>query len=89
MILAVAPAVRSIHALPRLRQTMSTIGAAIVAAILVLVIRLAADAFSPAGLLKLLPIVVALTAGITLYRGWASAPVVVAAAAAIGLLDRS
>jgi len=88
LILAVAPAVRSIHASPRLRQTMSTIGAAIVAAILILAIRLAAEAFAPAGRVELLPIAVALTAGITLWRGWASAPVVIVVAAAVGLLAR-
>jgi len=84
MIFAVAPFVRSIHAGSRIGRAMTGVGAAVVAAILLLAARLAADAFLPAGRIDLLSITVAAAGSAALVTGRASTPVVVLAAAAIG-----
>lgn len=85
LIFGLAPFVRSIHAGSRLGRAMTGVGAAVVAAILMLTLRLAADAFLPAGRLDPLAIAVALAAAAALVTGRASTPVVVLAAAAIGV----
>ena len=84
LIFGLAPFVRSIHAGSRLGRAMAGVGAAVVAAILLLTLRLAADAFLPAGRIDPLAIAVALAAAAALVTGRASTPVVVLAAATIG-----
>ena len=86
MIFALAPLVRSIRPTSGLGRAMAAIGAAVVAAIVLLGLNLAVASFLPAGQLSLLPIAVAIVSGVALLRGWASTPVVVAAAAAVGAL---
>jgi hypothetical protein len=85
MVLALAPLVRRIRAGSRLGRAMTAIGAAVVAAIVLLGIRLAAGAFFPQGNPQILPMVVAAACGVALALGRASTPVVVLAAAAIGM----
>ncbi len=84
LIFGCAPFARSIHAGSRLGRAMTGVGTAVVAAILMLTLRLAADAFLPTGSVDPLAIVVALASAAALVRGWASTPVVVLAAAIIG-----
>jgi len=86
MVLALAPLVRKIRAGSRLGRAMAAIGAAVVAAIVLLGLRLAAGAFFPQGSPEIVPILVAAACGIVLATGRASTPVVVLAAAAIGML---
>lgn len=86
MILALAPAVGSFHASPRIRGALAMIGAVIGAAIVVFGARLSLDAFAPAGRIEPRPIVVTIVAAAALWRGSVPAPVVVAAAAAVGVL---
>ncbi|MFM8952371.1 MAG: chromate efflux transporter [Planctomycetaceae bacterium] len=84
LIFGLAPFVRSIHPSSWLGRAMTGVGAAVVAAILMLTLRLARDAFLPAGQPDLLAVVVAVASGAALVSGRASTPVVVLAAAAIG-----
>jgi chromate transporter len=86
MIFALAPLVRSIRPTSGLGRAMTAIGAAVVAAIVLLGLKLAVASFLPEGQPALLPIVVAAVSALLLLRGWASTPVVVAAAAAVGAL---
>ena len=84
LIFGLAPFVRSIHPGSWLGRGMAGVGAAVVAAILMLTVRLAADAFLPQGHVDPLAIVVAVASAAALVSGRASTPVVVLAAAAIG-----
>jgi hypothetical protein len=68
---------------------MTAIGAAVVAAIVLLGLKLAVASFLPEGQLAVLPIAVAAVSAVALLRGWASTPVVVAAAASLGALLRA
>jgi chromate transporter len=86
MIFTLAPLVRSIRPTSGLGRAMVAIGAAVVAAIVLLGLKLAVASFLPDGQLAGLPIVVAALSGLALLRGWASTPVVVASAAALGAL---
>jgi chromate transporter len=86
MIFALAPLVRSIRPTSGLGRAMTAIGAAVVAAIVLLGLKLAVASFLPEGQPAVLPITVAIVSGVALLRGWASTPVVVAAAAAVGAL---
>ncbi|MGB8854541.1 MAG: chromate transporter [Pirellulales bacterium] len=86
LIFGLAPFVRSIHPGSWLGRAMTGVGAAVVAAILMLTLRLARDAFLPAGQPDLLAIAVAVASGVALVSGRASTPVVVLAAAAIGVV---
>ena len=86
MIFTLAPLVRSIRPTSGLGRAMTAIGAAVVAAIVLLGLKLAVASFLPEGQPALLPIVVAAVSALLLLRGWASTPVVVAAAAAVGAL---
>ncbi len=86
MIFALAPLVRSIRPTSGLGRAMTAIGAAVVAAIVLLGLKLAVASFLPEGQPAVLPIVVAIVSGVALLRGWASTPVVVAAAAAVNAL---
>ena len=86
MIFALAPLVRSIRPTSGLGRAMTAIGAAVVAAIVLLGLKLAVASFLPEGQLAVLPVAVAIVSGVALLRGWASTPVVVAAAAAVGIL---
>ena len=85
MIFALAPLVRSIRPTSGMGRAMTAIGTVVVAAIVVLGMKLAVASFLPNGQPALLPIVVAAVSAVALLRGWASTPVVVTAAAAIGL----
>lgn len=86
MIFAMAPLVRSICPTSVLGRAMAAIGAVVVAAIVLLGLKLAVASFLPEGQPALLPVAVAIACGIALLRGWASTPVVVAAAAALGVI---
>ena len=86
MIFALAPLVRSIRPTSSLGRAMTAIGAAVVAAIVLLGLKLAVASFLPEGQPAVLPIAVAIVSAVALLRGWASTPVVVAAAAAVGAL---
>jgi chromate transporter len=86
MIFALAPLVRSIRPTSGLGRAMTAIGAAVVAAIVLLGLKLAVASFLPEGRPALLPIVVAAVSALGLLRGWVSTPIVVAAAAAVGIL---
>jgi chromate transporter len=86
MIFALAPLVRSIRPTSALGRAMTAIGAAVVAAIVLLGLKLAVASFLPEGRPALLPIVVAAVSALGLLRGWVSTPIVVAAAAAVGIL---
>ena len=86
MIFALAPLVRSIRPTSDLGRAMTAIGAAVVAAIVLLGLKLAVASFLPEGQPAVLPITVAIISAVALLRGWASTPVVVAAAAAVGAL---
>ena len=86
MIFALAPLVRSIRPTSGLGRAMTAIGAAVVAAIVLLGLKLAVASFLPEGQPAVLPITVAIISAVALLRGWASTPVVVAAAAAVGAL---
>ena len=84
LIFGLAPFVRSIHPGSWLGRGMTGVGAAVVAAILMLTLKLARDAFLPAGQPDLPAIAVAVASAAALVSGRASTPVVVLAAAAIG-----
>jgi len=84
LIFGLAPFVRSIQAGSRLGRAMAGVGAAVVAAILLLALRLAAAAFLPSASVDPLALVVALAAAAALATGRASTPVVVLTAATIG-----
>jgi chromate transporter len=86
MILGLAPFVRSIHPASWLGRAMTAVGAAVVAAIVLLAVKLAAAALVPEGSIDPVAVVVALGSAAALLAGRASTPVVVAAAAAIGVL---
>ena len=86
MIFALAPLVRSIRPTSGLGRAMTAIGAAVVAAIVLLGLKLAVASFLPEGQPAVLPITVAIISAVALLRCWASTPVVVAAAAAVGAL---
>jgi chromate transporter len=89
MVLALAPFVRSIMVARRPAAALAAVGAVVVAAIAVLSLTLARDAFLPAGRLDPLALAVAGVALVVLARRRASAPLVVAAAAAVGALAAS
>ncbi|MEI6240641.1 MAG: chromate efflux transporter [Planctomycetia bacterium] len=86
MIFGLAPFVQSIHPRSWLGRAMTAVGAAVVAAIVLLAMKLAVAAFLPGGSVDLLAVVVAVGSAAALLAGRASTPVVVAAAAAIGVL---
>jgi chromate transporter len=86
MIFTLAPLVRSIRPTSGLGRAMTAIGAAVVAAIVLLGLKLAVASFLPEGQPAVLPIAVAIISAVALLRGWASTPVVVAVAAAVGAL---
>jgi chromate transporter len=89
MIFALAPLVRSIRPTSGLGRAMAAIGAAVVAAIVLLGLKLAAASFLLGGQLAILPVALAIVSAVALIRGWASTPFVVAAAAAVGALLHS
>jgi len=86
MIFGLAPLVRSIHPASWLGRAMTAVGAAVVAAIVLLAVKLSAAAFAPEGSINLAAVVVAIGSATALLAGRVSTPVVVAAAAAIGVL---
>lgn len=86
MILALAPAVGRVGASPRAGNALAAVGGVIVAAILLLGLRLAAEAFAPAGHPDPIALLVAVLAAAALLGGRATAPFVVALSAAAGTL---
>jgi chromate transporter len=84
LIFGLAPFVRSIHPGSWLGRAMTAVGAAVLAAILLLAVKLAAAAFLPSGVLDPLAVVVSAAAAMPLLTGRLSTPIVVLAAAAIG-----
>ena len=88
MVLGLAPFVRSIRAGSRLGRAMTAIGAAVVAAIALLAAKLAVGAFLIDGRLGILPVAVAIISAVGLFQGRISTPLVVLAAAAIGMLAK-
>ncbi len=86
LVLALAPAVRSIRAGSRLGRALHGVGAAVVAAIAILALSLARDALVDAGRVDAVGFAVAALATVAL--GWAKVPtpLVVLAAAAVGML---
>lgn len=86
LIFGLAPVVRSIHPASWLGRAMTAVGAAVVAAIVLLAVRLAAAAFVPDGRIDVVAALVAIVSAAALLAGRASTPVVVSAAAAIGVL---
>lgn len=86
MVLALAPLVRSIRAGSGLARAPTAIGAAVVAAIVLLGVRLALQAFLPEGRLAVVPLVVALVSGGLLASGRLSTPLVVLGAAVVGVV---
>jgi len=87
-VLGLAPFVRSIRAGSGLGRALTAIGSAVVAAIALLAIKLAVASFLPAGRPDFLALAVAVASAAALLRGWVSTPLVVLAAAAIGVLTR-
>ena len=86
LIFGLAPFVRAIHPASWLGRMMTAVGAAVVAAILLLAMKLAVAAFVPAGRVDAPAVAIALGSAAALLTGRASTPVVVLAAAAIGAL---
>ncbi|MFM7035102.1 MAG: chromate efflux transporter [Planctomycetia bacterium] len=86
MILALAPAVRAIHAGSRLGRALTAVGAAVVAAITMLAARLARDAFIDSGTIDLVTIAISALAAVALAGAKIPTPLVVLAAAALGVL---
>lgn len=86
MIFSLAPFVRSIHPGSWLGRAMTAVGAAVVAAIVLLAMKLAEAAFLPGGGIDLVAVVVAAGSAAALLTGRASTPVVVVVAAVIGML---
>lgn len=86
MIFGLAPFVRSIHPASWLGRAMTAVGAAVVAAIVLLAVKLATAALVSDGSIDPVAVVVALGSAAALLSGRASTPIVVAAAAAIGVL---
>lgn len=84
MVLSLAPVMRSIHPDSALDRAMKAVGCVVVAAIALLAVRLAAESLFPEGRPAVVPIAVAIACGVALRLGWASAPLAVLAAAAIG-----
>lgn len=90
MVLGLAPWVRSIHTGSRLDRALAAIGAVVVGALALLAVRLAIEAFAPGNKpltpSALLPVMLSLACGTALLRGWLATPVVVLAAAAVGIV---
>lgn len=86
MIVALAPTVRSIHAGSRLSRALTAVGAAVVAAIFLLAVRLARDAFLDNGRLDVVSVTIASLAAIALTMAKIPTPLVALAAAAAGIL---
>jgi chromate transporter len=86
LIFSLAPFVRSIHPGSWLGRAMTAVGAAVVAAIVLLAMNLAEAAFLPGGGIDLVAVVVAAGSAAALLTGRASTPVVVVVAAVIGML---
>jgi chromate transporter len=85
MVLPLAPFVTRIHRGSRLARAMAAIGAVVVAAIVLLAMRLAHAAWLPAGMPEIVPIVATLAAAAALAIGKLPTPVVILAAAAFGV----
>ena len=91
MILAVAPAVQSVRASSRVGRALTAVGAAVVATIAMLAVRLARDAFFDAGIIgvgTIDPVTIAISGLAAASLGGAKVPTpcVVLAAAVVGML---
>ncbi|MFM8735052.1 MAG: chromate efflux transporter [Pirellulales bacterium] len=85
MVLPLAPFVARIHPGSRLARAMAAIGAVVVAAIVLLAIRLAAAAWLPDGAPEIVPMAASLVAACALAIGKVPTPIVIVAAAALGI----
>ena len=85
MILAVAPVVRRIEPGSLPARAMEGVGAAVVAAIVLLAASLARTAFLPEGRPDLIAVAVAVASGLALAYRWLPTPLVILAAAAVGI----
>ena len=86
MILALAPAVRTIRAGSRLGGGLAAVGAAVVATIAILAARLARDAFVDGGGIDMLTVAISALAAVALAGARIPTPLVVLAAAVVGVL---
>ncbi|MFM9059079.1 MAG: chromate efflux transporter [Planctomycetaceae bacterium] len=86
MILALAPAVRSIRTGSRLAGALTAVGAAVVATIAILAAKLARDAFVADGTIDVVTVVICGLAAAALTGAKIPTPLVVLAAAALGVL---
>lgn len=84
MVLTLAPFVRSIRVGSRVGRAMTAIGAAVVAAIVLLGMRLAIGAFVVNGRLDMVAVALSLAAGFLLHTKRLSTPLVILLAAAVG-----
>jgi chromate transporter len=87
MVFGIAPLVRRVRAGTRLGRAMMAVGAVVVAAIAVLAWKLALAAFLPGGRFDPAAVVVAAVCAAALVGKFASTPLVVAGAAACGVLQ--
>ncbi|MFM9010398.1 MAG: chromate efflux transporter [Planctomycetota bacterium] len=86
MILALAPAVRSIRAGSRLGNALTAVGAAVVATIAILAVKLAREAFVEGGTVDVVTLIISVLAAGALAGAKIPTPIVVLAAAVIGVL---
>lgn len=86
MILALAPAVRSIRAGSRLGNALTAVGAAVVATIAILAVKLAREAFVEGGTVDVVTLIISVLAAGALVGAKIPTPIVVLAAAVIGVL---
>lgn len=91
MILSVAPAVKSVRGSSRVGRALTAVGAAAVATIAILAVRLARDAFFDAGIIAagridFATITISAVAAAALAGAKVPTPIVVLAAAAVGML---
>jgi chromate transporter len=91
MILALAPAVRSVHAGSRVGRALTAVGAAVVATIAILAFRLARDAFFDDGIIQAgridaVTVAMSALAAAALAGAKVPTPIVVLAAAVVGVL---
>lgn len=86
LVFGIAPLVRRVRAGTRLARMMTAVGAVVVAAIVVLAVKLATAAFVPDGQFDATAVLVGAACALALFRNIAGAPLVVAAAAACAVL---
>lgn len=88
MVLALAPGIKRIRSGSLLADAMEAIGAAVVAAIVILAVTMAQSALLPEGRLNWVAAAVATVSGLALAYRWLPTPAVVLVAAAIGIATK-